>query len=222
MAERSTRTKRAPLRVGIVDDQRLVLDCVASYLGSRRSEFDVAIAEDSWEGLVSHDAFPVDLVVLELNLGDGITLNTKIDALTAAGARTIVMSRASDAASITRALAAGALSFVPKSEPAVELIAAIRAGADGESHLGEAVGRLIGAAMAADDPGLGRQERRALMIYATGRSIREVADEMTTTEETVKSYIKRARRKYRSIGVDIGSKLLLRRRGVQEGWLTAD
>lgn len=222
MAERSTRVKRAPLRVGIVDDHRLVLDCVASYLGSRRSEFEVAIAEDSWEGLVSHDAFPVDVVVLDLNLGDGIPLATKIHALTAAGSRTVVMSRQSDAASITGALAAGAMSFVPKSEPAIELIAAIRAGANGESHLGAAVGRLIGEAMATADPGLGSQERRALMLYATGRSIREVADEMTTTEETVKSYIKRARRKYRSIGVDLGSKLLLRRRGVLEGWLTPE
>lgn len=222
MAERSTGIKRAPLRLGIVDDHRLVLDCVASYLGSRRSEFDVAIAADSWEGLVSHDEFPVDVVVLDLNLGDGIPLSSKIQALTTAGARTVVMSRQSDAASINGALAAGAISFVAKSESAIELVAAIRAGANGESHLGEAVGRLLREATAADDPGLGTQERRALMLYATGRSIREVAEEMTTTEETVKSYIKRARRKYRSIGVDLGSKLLLRRRGVQEGWLSPE
>ena len=45
---------------------------------------------------------------------------------------------------------------------------------------------------------------------------------METTEETVKSYIKRARRKYREVGIDIGTRILLRRHGLREGWLTSD
>jgi len=57
------------------------------------------------------------------------------------------------------------------------------------------------------------------VLYATGRSIREVAEKMGTTEETIKSYIKRARRKYRDIGLDLGTRLLLRRHAAREGWI---
>jgi hypothetical protein len=45
---------------------------------------------------------------------------------------------------------------------------------------------------------------------------------METTEETVKSYIKRARRKFREVGVDVGTRILLRRYGIREGWLTPE
>jgi hypothetical protein len=45
---------------------------------------------------------------------------------------------------------------------------------------------------------------------------------MSTTEETVKSYIKRGRRKYRRVGVDLGTKLLLRRHAIREGWITPE
>jgi hypothetical protein len=43
---------------------------------------------------------------------------------------------------------------------------------------------------------------------------------MQTTEETVKSYIKRARRKYRDVGTDLGSKIKLRDHGIRAGWVS--
>jgi DNA-binding CsgD family transcriptional regulator len=75
---------------------------------------------------------------------------------------------------------------------------------------------------ATPDAGLGRQEQRALVLYAGGRTIKEVAVEMSTTEETVKSYIKRGRRKYRHVGVDVGTRVLLRRHGIREGWIAPE
>ena len=60
------------------------------------------------------------------------------------------------------------------------------------------------------------------ILYARGLSIKAVASEMEMTEETVKSYIKRARRKYRDVGTDIGTKILLRRHVIREGWLDSD
>ena len=60
------------------------------------------------------------------------------------------------------------------------------------------------------------------MLYASGRSIREVAAEMGTTEETIKSYIKRARRKYRTAGIDLGTRVLLRRHGARAGWIPTE
>lgn len=222
MAERRPRTRVPAVRVAVVDDHRLVLDGIVAHLKATRSDIDVVISESSWLGLLAHQAFPVDIVVLDLNLADGIPIAAKIRTLTAAGAKTVVMSRHADGSSIHGTLAAGALAFVPKTESADVLVAAVRAVAGGERYLSPTASATIDGFQQADDPGLGRQEQRAMVLYASGRSIKEVAEAMGTTEETVKSYIKRARKKYRLIGADVGTKVLLRKRGIQEGWLTPE
>jgi len=74
----------------------------------------------------------------------------------------------------------------------------------------------------AGEPTLGAREQEALRLFASGLTIREAASEMSTTEETVKSYIKRARRKYRTAGLQLGTKIELRRHGIRQGWIAPD
>ncbi|MCU1550613.1 MAG: DNA-binding response regulator [Glaciihabitans sp.] len=212
----------APIRVAIVDDHRLVLEGLAARLHDPENGLSIVATETSWAGLIAHPEFPVDVVVLDLHLEDGIPVGTKLRALGTIGTATVVMSRHADSASVTAAMRAGALGFVPKTESASELLSAIRSAAQSTEHLPAPLAAAIAGYTASPDPGLGRQEQRALILYASGRSIREVASEMNTTEETVKSYIKRGRRKYREIGVDVGTRILLRRHGVREGWLTPE
>jgi DNA-binding NarL/FixJ family response regulator len=213
---------KAAIRVAIVDDHRLVLDGLAARLHEPEKGISIVAAETSWAGLIANPEFPVDVVVLDLHLEDGIPVGTKLRALGTIGTAAIVMSRHADSASVTAAMRAGAMGFVPKTESAAELSAAIRAAADSTQHLSAPLAEAVAGFVATPDPGLGRQEQRALVLYAAGRSIKEVAAEMHTTDETVKSYIKRARRKYREVGIDIGTRIALRRHGVKEGWLTPE
>lgn len=222
LAVTSRRGAPSPISVAIVDDHRLVVDGIAAHIAARRLGITVVISESTWSGLVSHPAFPTDVTVLDLNLDDSIAIGTKVRALSAAGTRTVVMSRHADGSSIQGAIRAGALAFVPKTESADELIAAIRSAAGGEQYRNSHLAGALAEISTSDDPGLGKQEHRALVLYASGLSIREVASDMGTTEETVKSYIKRGRRKYRDTGVDLGTKILLRRHGIREGWLTPE
>ncbi|MCU1412721.1 MAG: DNA-binding response regulator [Microbacteriaceae bacterium] len=210
------------IRVAVVDDHRLVIDGISAHFAAVAPEIEVAIETTTWAGLLEHDRFPVDVVLIDLNLEDNIAIGTKIRALSAAGTRTIVFSRHADAASIHGAIKAGALAFVPKTDTADELVLAVRSVVDGTHYRNQHVTDALALISTIEDPGLGKQEYRALVLYASGLSIREVAHEMSTTEETVKSYIKRGRRKYRAIGVDLGTKLRLRRHGIREGWLTPD
>jgi DNA-binding NarL/FixJ family response regulator len=212
-------TPKALIRVAIVDDHRLVLDGLAARLHDPKNGISIVITATSWAALMVHSDFPVDVVVLDLHLEDGIPIGTKLRALSTIGTAAIVMSRHADSASVAAAIHAGAMGFVPKTESATELAQAIRSAADSQQHLPELLAEAVAAYTPSPDPGLGRQEQRALVLYASGRSIKEVALEMETTEETVKSYIKRARRKYREIGVDVGTRILLRRHGIHEGWL---
>jgi DNA-binding NarL/FixJ family response regulator len=205
----------------VVDDHRLVIDGIEARLSAVRG-IEVVIGATDWPSLVSHPNFPADVVVLDLNLDDHIPIGTKVRALSAAGSHTIVMSRHAEASIIHGAIKAGALAFIPKTDTADELVHAIQTVANGAIYETEPVRLALSQAGSVKDPGLGQQEYRALVLYAGGRSIREVAVEMQTTDETVKSYIKRGRRKYREIGVDLGTKILLRRHGLREGWLNAE
>lgn len=211
-----------PIRVAIVDDHQLVLEGLVASVNDPANGISVVASSTTWGGLITHPNFPVDVVVIDLRLEDGIPIATKVRALGAIGAATVVMSRHADTASVTAAMQAGALGFVAKTESVAELVAAIHAASTSERHLSATLEAALSDFQSAPNPGLGRQELRALVLYAGGRSIKEVALDMSTTEETVKSYIKRGRRKYRLIGVDVGTRVLLRRHGIREGWLSPE
>lgn len=216
------RNRSNSIRVAIVDDHRIIVDGLSAHLNARRNGIIVVAGESSWDAFLSNPEFPVDVAVLDLHLHDDISIGAKIRTLSSAGTRTIVISRQADLSSIYGAIRAGALAFIPKTEGADELVKAIKAAALGNQYHNGSLSSALAESWPATDPGLGRQELRAIMLYASGRSIREVASEMGTTEETVKSYIKRARRKYRDTGTDLGTKILLRRHGIREGWLNPE
>lgn len=204
------------IRVAIVDDHRLVAEGLAARLSAKRTGIRVVQSASSWAALVDGPEFPAEVTVLDLRLGDGIPIDTKVHALTVAGSKVVVISRHSDPGSIGRALRSGALGFVSKSATSVELVAAIRAAAEGRATSSATP------EPAAPGPSLGQREQRALVLYASGLSIQAVASAMDTTAETVKSYVKRARRKYREAGIDLGSRFRLRWYAAREGWVDDD
>lgn len=201
------------IRVAVLDDHRLVAEGITALLA--RHGADVVLTASSWDAFIASDELPVDVAVLDLHLGDGILIAHKVKAMITMGIAVVVVSRHADSRSVSSALHAGASAFVAKADEPGELLAAIRQAA---GRATAPAGRVVKREPAVD-VGLGKREERALVLYASGRTIREVAAEMTTTEETVKSYVKRGRRKFRAAGIDIGSRSLLRRHALREGWL---
>jgi two-component system uhpT operon response regulator UhpA len=210
------------IRVAILDDLRLVVDGLMARLAHEAPQIAVVTTHVRWSDLLADPVLPVDVVVIDLHLADRIPIATKIRALSSMGSAAVVISRHADAVSINVAMTAGATAFVAKTDSAHDLVAAIHAAARSEPFLTRPSSAIAAMFGEITDPGLGRQEQRALVLYASGRSIREVAESMDTTDETVKSYIKRARRKYRQVGIDVGTKSLLRRHAIREGWLSAE
>lgn len=205
--------------MAVLDEHRLFCEAVAVALAPHR--MNVVLATGSWEELSSLED-PVHVAVVALHLDDGVLIRTKTHVLASRGTATVVVSSRSDVSAMALALRAGARAFVAKSDTMTDLVAAIHAAAAGGTHLPPGRASALAEAELAPDPGLGRQEERALVLYAAGRSIREVAEDMNTTEETIKSYIKRGRRKYRDVGVDIGTRILLRRHALREGWIGSE
>jgi two-component system uhpT operon response regulator UhpA len=177
------------IRVAIVDDLPLVADALVAHLSEKSLGIRVVANESSWAGLLANAAFPPEVTVLDLHLDDGVSIGAKVRILLAAGSQVVAMSRHTNSGSIYGALHAGALGYVPKTERATELVSAIRAVATGHRHIAGEMASVFSRAERDRHPHLGHREKRALVLYARGFSIKAVAREMEMTEETVKSYI---------------------------------
>jgi DNA-binding NarL/FixJ family response regulator len=203
---------RDAIRVAVLARHRLAGDALGAAL--RASGLSVDVVTTHWPDLLASDEMPVDVALVDLDVHDGVLASTRVQDLDDLGVRSVILGAHVGTTAAAAAIRAGAFGFVATSDPLDDLEKALRAAAAGTRQIEEP------AHAASIDPGLGRQEQRALVLYAGGRSIREVARDMRTTEETVKSYIKRGRRKYRQVGVDVGTRVLLRAHAAREGWLS--
>jgi two-component system uhpT operon response regulator UhpA len=205
------------IRLAIVDDHRMLLGALSEWLRGAASDIDLVAAVPSWSELLAHPEFPVDVVLLDLDLRDNIPISIKLSTLKSAGVRTMLMSTYSEPAVVREALGAGALGYLVKSEPVETIVEAIRAAQRGESYLSRELEDALDDEGAA--PRLSAQERRVMALYGAGQPVKAVAFQLGISEETAKSYLKRIREKYRLAGYDVGTKVALRKRAIADGIL---
>ncbi|HEU4756827.1 MAG TPA: response regulator transcription factor [Agromyces sp.] len=213
------------VRVGILDDHALIVDGLATWIAEHADDLRVVITTTRWLDLVRHPEFPVDLVLMDLQLDETVSIESRIRACRAAGASVVVVTALDDDASRERSLSAGAAAFVSKTLPVAELVAIARRVAAGERMPGRAASASDpGRAPSVDqrapaDAGLSDAERRALVLYAQGLSTAEVARRMSVGYETAKTYLRRARDKYARVGRPAGRRAELIRRVAEDGLL---
>ena len=58
-----------------------------------------------------------------------------------------------------------------------------------------------------------------MALYGAGEPVKAVAYQLGISEETAKSYLKRIREKYRIAGIDVGTKVALRKQAISDGIL---
>ncbi|MBM7504247.1 response regulator [Agromyces aurantiacus] len=210
-------TELPRIRLAIVDDHRMLLGALSEWLRGAASDVELVAAVPSWSELLAHPEFPVDVVLLDLDLRDNIPISIKLSTLKSAGVRTMLMSTYSEPAVVREALGAGALGYLVKSEPVETIVEAIRAAQRGESYLSRELEDALDGDGAA--PRLSAQERRVMALYGAGQPVKAVAFQLGISEETAKSYLKRIREKYRLAGYDVGTKVALRKRAIADGIL---
>ncbi|WP_448003665.1 response regulator [Agromyces bauzanensis] len=224
-AARSDEPADERVRLALLDDHGLIVDSLATWFADHAPDFVVAVRATTWMDLIRDPAFPVDLVLMDLQLGDGVSIESRIRACRAAGAKVLVVSALDDEASRARCVAAGAAGFVSKTLPAGELVALARRAARGERlrrHPSTGNASRESTAAASAPPGsahLSAAEERALRLYAQGHSTIEVADRMDVGYETAKTYLRRVREKYARVGRPASRKAELIRRAAEDGFL---
>jgi two-component system uhpT operon response regulator UhpA len=212
-------TDETKIRLAIVDDHRMLLGALSEWIRNAAQDIDMVAAVASWPELLTHPEFPVDVVLLDLDLKDNIPISLKISTLKTTGVKVVLMSTYSEPNVVREALAAGALGYLVKSEDAGMIVEAIRAAFIGESFVSAELDLALNSGEVGGAPKLSAQERRVMALYGGGEPVKAVAYQLGISEETAKSYLKRIREKYRVAGIDVGTKVALRKRAIQDGIL---
>ncbi|MEO7079025.1 response regulator [Rhodococcus sp. BP22] len=204
-------------RIGLVEDHESVALGLRSILADQSDLDLIAVAATVDELLASSPT--LDLVVLDLRLGDGSSPRSNVEKLHAAGAQVLVYTGAENPFLVRSAARAGVLGVVRKSEPAAAIVSAIRRAAAG----GQVVTTDWAAAIDGDpqlpDVGLSPRQREVLALYASGEKAGRVARLAGLSEQTVNDYLVRIRNKYAQAGRPAPTKTDLYKRAVEDGWL---
>jgi len=205
--------------VAAVDDHPIILDSVAGWVRSDEGDIRVVATAATVDALLAGPGRDAHVVLLDLGLGDGTTAAGNVTAILAAGPAVLVLSASEQPLAVRAAMHAGARGYALKNEQASQIRAAIREVAAGRDWISPRLAYILATDNDIDRPTLSQQERRALQLYATGMPMKSVAKLMTISEETVKQYLGRVRKKYSVAGRDAPTKLELYHRAVEDGHL---
>ena len=179
----------SPIRILVVDDHPVVRQGVAGLVGGQPDMSIVGQASNGREAIKQFRTHHPDIVLMDLQMPE----MNGLDALMAIRdeapeARIIVLTTYTGDAQVLRAIKAGARGYLLKSALHKELLDAIRAVHSGRKSLSPEASYEL-AEHAADDS-LTPAEVRVLRLIAQGNANKEIADQLSVSEETVKGQVR--------------------------------
>ncbi len=184
-----------PLKILVVDDHPMMSAALADVLRGLAPKVETLIAHSGAAALqlVAQHA-DLDLVLLDLGLPDtdGFDLLARVRAR-CPGVPLAVVSGNEREQDMRRALAAGALGFIPKSTPPGKLLPAIRQVLAGEVYLPAALrdapAASAGSAGGQQGEALSARQLDVLRLICAGKSNKFIAQELALSEKTVKGHV---------------------------------
>jgi DNA-binding NarL/FixJ family response regulator len=203
--------------VAVVDDHPIVLEGVAGWITG--PEIRVVGTAPTVDALLAGPGRGAHVVLLDLHLGDGTTIERNVTTILATGSAVLVLAASDQPVSVRAAMRAGALGYVLKDEETARVRQAIKEVAAGKDWISPRLAYIFATDDDPDQPILSAQETRALSLYATGMPMKSVARRMGIGEDTAKQYVGRVREKYARAGRAAPTKLELYHRAVEDGHL---
>jgi DNA-binding NarL/FixJ family response regulator len=177
------------IRILTVDDHPIVRQGIAGLVGIQQDMAVVGEASNGREAIHQFRTHRPDVTLMDLQMPE----MNGLDALIAIrnefpDARVIVLTTYAGDAQILRALKAGAQAYLLKNTLHKELMETIRAVHAGKKTLSPEVSYQV--AEHATDDTLTPAEVAVLRLIAAGNANKQIADQLSITEETVKSRVK--------------------------------
>ncbi|MFD4226413.1 response regulator [Streptomyces sp. NPDC058545] len=187
------------VRILLCDDHTVVRAGLLALLGSEPDIEVVGEAGSGEEAVVLAARLTPDVVLMDLQLGEGIDGVEATRRIAVTGVHVLVLTTYDTDADITRAIEAGATGYLLKAERPEELFAAIRSAAQGRTTLSPPVASRVMARMRSPLPTLTDRERDILGQLSQGLGNRDIARALFISEATVKTHLGRI---YDKLGVD--------------------
>lgn len=189
------------LRILIVDDHALVSQGLETML-SLTDDLEVAgMASSGAEAVERVASAPVDVVLMDVNLGrtiSGLEATRQIKAARPS-TKVLMLTMYTDTETVSEAIRAGADGYLTKGASQEVLLRGIRDVAAHKSVLDPNVtGGIFGRIGERDPNALTDRELTVLQQISYGKSTREIAQDIGLAEETVKTYLKQI---FRKLGV---------------------
>ncbi|MET8755760.1 response regulator transcription factor [Streptomyces sp. NPDC004667] len=204
------------ITVAVVDDDRMMLDGLRSWLASgARLRLLAAVA--TVDALLAGPGRAADVVLLDLVLRDSSAPEDNVRRLRAAGSRVLVISTVADRARIVAVVAAGADGYLTKDHDLDTLVAAVETVAGGGTAHSPELAFAWAHDTRPDRPRLAPRERQVLLDYASGLTLKATARRARISPNTAKYYLDQVKEKYRRAGRPTYTKTDLARRVREDG-----
>jgi DNA-binding NarL/FixJ family response regulator len=178
-----------PIRILSVDDHPLIRQGVAGLVGSQNDMNVIAEAANGREAIQQFHRHRPDITLMDLQMPE----MNGLDAIIAIRgefpeARIIVLTTYAGDVQALRAIKAGARAYLLKDSLHKELLATIRAVHAGKKSMSPEVSFQL--AEHATDDALTPAEVRVLRLIAEGNANKEIAAQLSTSEDTVKGQVR--------------------------------
>ena len=192
-----TSAEQRRIRILVVDDHPLLRDGIAALISGQADMELVAQASNGSEGIEQFRKYVPDITLMDLQMPE----TSGIDAIIAIReeapeARVIVLTTYSGDVQAVRALQAGARAYLLKNLLHRELLATIRTVHAGHKTMSPSIAAEL--AEQTGEDALTARETDVLKLIAAGNANKEIAAQLSITEDTVKSRVKNILAKLRA------------------------
>ena len=178
----------APIRILVVDDHPIMRVGITALIASSKEMETVAQAGSGEEAITLHALHLPDITLMDLRLPgiSGVETIRRIRSQSPK-ARFIVLTTYAGDEDIFQAMEAGATGYLVKGMPQEILVNAVKRVHAGGRYLPPTMSQALASRM--PDSSLSNREREVLGLMATGKSNREIANNLGITEATVKCHV---------------------------------
>jgi DNA-binding NarL/FixJ family response regulator len=182
-------TDASPIQILVVDDHPVVREGVVALVGGQADMSIVGQAHNGREAIQQFRAQKPDVVLMDLQMPEMNGLDALIAIRDEApDARIIVLTTYAGDAQVLRAIKAGARGYLLKSALHKELLDTIRAVHAGRKTISAEASYEL--AEHVSDDALTPAEVRVLRLIAEGNANKEIAEQLSVSEETVKGQVR--------------------------------